>query len=91
MSSSLDHDALARVPKGQHTMVAATIHEAFLRPDAQAAHQTWRHVGAGVSRALPSKEPLQKPAAMNVVQCLAGWMVRVGWGNEAVDAGDGGI
>jgi putative transposase len=37
-------NALARVPKGQHTMVAAAIRRAFLQPDAAAAPQTWRHV-----------------------------------------------
>src|ERR687885_1260629 len=37
-------NALAHVPKGQHTMVAAAIRQAFLQPDATAAHQTWRHV-----------------------------------------------
>ena len=38
-------NALAQVPKGQHTMVAAAIRQAFLQADAGAAHQTWRHVG----------------------------------------------
>ena len=37
-------NALAHVPKGQHTMVAAAIRQAFLQTDAEAAHQTWRHV-----------------------------------------------
>lgn len=37
-------NALAHVPKGQHTMVAAAIRQAFLQPDAVAAHQAWRHV-----------------------------------------------
>jgi putative transposase len=37
-------NALAHVPKGQHTMVAAAIRQAFLQPDAATAHQTWRHV-----------------------------------------------
>src|SRR5918998_329199 len=37
-------NALAHVPKSQHTMVAAAIRQAFLQPDAAAAHQTWRHV-----------------------------------------------
>src|ERR1700739_4815644 len=30
--------------RGQHTMVAAAIRQAFLQTDAEAAHQTWRHV-----------------------------------------------
>jgi len=37
-------NALAHVPKGQHTVVAAAIRQAFLQPDADAARQTWRHV-----------------------------------------------
>jgi putative transposase len=37
-------NALAHVPKGQHTMVAAAIRQAFLQADAEAAHQAWRHV-----------------------------------------------
>ncbi len=37
-------NALAHLQKGQHTMVAAAIRQAFLQTDADAAHQTWRHV-----------------------------------------------
>jgi len=37
-------NALAHVPKGQHTVVAAAIRQAFLQPDADTARQTWRHV-----------------------------------------------
>jgi hypothetical protein len=37
-------NALAHVPKGQHTMVAAAIRQAFLQTDADAAHQTWGHM-----------------------------------------------
>src|ERR1700728_3340293 len=37
-------NALAHVQKGQHTMVAAAIRQAFLQADAEAGHQTWRHV-----------------------------------------------
>jgi transposase-like protein len=37
-------NALAHVPKGQHTMGAAAIRQAFLQADPDAAHQTWRHV-----------------------------------------------
>lgn len=40
---------------------------------------------------LSSKERLQKPAAMIVVYCWRGELVRMGWGDEAVDAGDDGI
>ncbi len=37
-------NALARVPRGQQTMVAAAVRQAFLQPDRDAAHQTFRHV-----------------------------------------------
>jgi putative transposase len=37
-------NALAHVPKTQHTMVAAALRQAFLQADDAAAHQTWRHV-----------------------------------------------
>ena len=37
-------NALAHVQTAQHTMVAAAIRQAFLQTDAEAAHQTWRHV-----------------------------------------------
>ena len=37
-------NALAYVPEGQQTMVAAALRQAFLRPDQGAARQTWRHV-----------------------------------------------
>ena len=37
-------NALAHVPKGQQTMVAAALRQAFLQPDQDSARQTWRHV-----------------------------------------------
>lgn len=37
-------NALAHVPKGQHTMVAAALRQAFLQPDAATASHTWRQV-----------------------------------------------
>lgn len=37
-------NALAYVPKGQNTMVAAAIRQAFIQPDHDKAVQTWRHV-----------------------------------------------
>ena len=36
--------ALAHVPKGQHTVVAAAIRQAFTQPDKKTAVETWRHV-----------------------------------------------
>ena len=37
-------NALAHVPKGQQTMVAAALRQAFLQPDREGARQTWRHL-----------------------------------------------
>jgi putative transposase len=37
-------NALAHVPKGQHTMVAAALRQAFLQPDQDAARQAWRQL-----------------------------------------------
>ena len=37
-------NALAHVPKGQHTIVAAALRQAFLQADQPAARQTWRQV-----------------------------------------------
>ena len=37
-------NALAHVPKGQHTVVAAAIRQAFGQPDRARAGETWRHV-----------------------------------------------
>src|SRR5918911_1403406 len=37
-------NALADVPKGQQTMVAAALRQAFLQADQKAAQQAWRHV-----------------------------------------------
>jgi transposase-like protein len=37
-------NVLAHVPKGQHTMVAAAVRQAYLQAGADSARQTWRHV-----------------------------------------------
>ena len=36
--------ALAHVPKGQQTMVAAALRQAFLQPDVEGAHRLWRQL-----------------------------------------------
>ena len=36
--------ALAHVPKGQQTIVAVALRQAFLQPDQDSARQTWRQV-----------------------------------------------
>jgi putative transposase len=37
-------NALAHVPTGEHTVVAAAIRQAFNQPDRKTAVETWRHV-----------------------------------------------
>ena len=37
-------NALAYVPKAQNSIAAAALRQAFLQPDAEAAHQAFRHV-----------------------------------------------
>ena len=37
-------NALAHVPKGQHTMVAAALRQAFLQADQESARQAWRQL-----------------------------------------------
>ncbi len=37
-------NALAHVPKGQHTVVAAAIRQAFTQPDQKGAAEVWRHI-----------------------------------------------
>jgi transposase-like protein len=47
-------NALAHVQKGQHTMVAAAIRQAFLQADAEAAHQPGSMSPISCGRAGPS-------------------------------------
>jgi len=47
-------NALAHVGKGQHTVVAAAIRQAFIQPNRQSASQVWRHVAE------------KKPSLLNV-------------------------
>ena len=46
-------NALAHVQKGQHTMVAAAIRQAFNQPDRQTAGETWRHVADQLRKRWP--------------------------------------
>src|SRR5690349_22579111 len=60
-------NALAHVPKGQHTMVAAAIRQAFLQPDAEAAHQTWRHVADQLRQRWPKLAALMDDSEHDVL------------------------
>jgi putative transposase len=64
-------NALAHVPKGQHTMVAAAIRQAFLQPGAAAAHQTWRHVADQLRARWPKLAALMDDSEHDVLAYLA--------------------
>jgi putative transposase len=64
-------NALAHVPKGQHTMVAAAIRQAFLQPDAAAAHQTWRHVADQLRPHWPKLAALMDESEHDVLAYMA--------------------
>ena len=64
-------NALAHVPKGQHTMVAAAIRQAFLQPDAAAAHQTWRHVADQLRPRWPKLAALMDDSEHDVLAYMA--------------------
>ncbi len=64
-------NALAHVPKGQHTMVAAAIRQAFLQPDAEAARQTWRHVADQLRARWPKLAALMDDSEHDVLAYIA--------------------
>ena len=64
-------NALAYVPKGQHTMVAAAIRQAFLQPDAEAAHQTWRQVTDQLRQRWPKLAALMDDSEHDVLAYMA--------------------
>jgi transposase-like protein len=64
-------NALAHVPKGQHTMIAAAIRQAFLQADPQAAHQTWRHVADQLRPRWPKLAGLMDDSEHDVLAYLA--------------------
>jgi transposase-like protein len=63
-------NALAHVPKGQHTMVAAAIRQAFLQADPAAAHQTWRHVADQLRPRWPKLATLMDESEHDVLAYL---------------------
>jgi putative transposase len=60
-------NALAHVPKGQHTMVAAAIRQAFLQPDRASAEQTWRQVADQMRSRWPKLAALMDEAEPDVL------------------------
>ena len=64
-------NALAHVPKGQHTMVATAIRQAFLQPDGETAHQTWRHVADQLRARWPKLAALMDDGEHDVLAYIA--------------------
>jgi transposase-like protein len=64
-------NALAHVPKGQQTMVAAAIRQAFLQPTAEAARQTWRHVADQLRPRWPKLAALMDDSEHDVLAYMA--------------------
>jgi len=64
-------NALARVPKGQHTIVAAALRQAFLQPDHAGARQTWRHVADQLRDRWPKLGALMDASEADVLAYMA--------------------
>jgi putative transposase len=64
-------NALAYVPKGQHTMVAAAIRQAFIQPDHDGAVQTWRHVADQLRARWPKLGTFMDDAEADVLAYMA--------------------
>lgn len=64
-------NALAHVPKGQHTMVAAAMRQAFLQPDAKSASQTWRHVADQLRGRWPKLADLMDASEYDVLAYMS--------------------
>ena len=64
-------NALAYVPKGQHTMVAAAIRQAFIQPDHDSAVQTWRHVADQLRARWPKLGTFMDDAEADVLAYMA--------------------
>jgi transposase-like protein len=64
-------DASAHVPKGQQSMAAAALRQAFLQPDHASARQTWRHVADGFRPRWPKLGALMDEAEEDVLAYMA--------------------
>ena len=64
-------NALAHVPKAQHTVVAAGIRQAFVQPDHAAATATWRHVADQLRPRWPKLGTLMDNAEADVLAYVA--------------------
>jgi transposase-like protein len=64
-------NALAHVSKGQQTMVAAALRQAFLQPDQEAARQTWRQVADQLRPRWPKLAALMDESEHEVLAYMA--------------------
>ncbi len=64
-------NALAYVPKGQHTMAAAALRQAFLQADPDAARQTWRQVADQLRPRWPKLAALMDESEHDVLAYMA--------------------
>ncbi len=64
-------NALAHVQKGQHTMVAAAIRQAFNQPDRQTAGETWQHVADQLRKRWPKLATLMDETEEDVLAYMA--------------------
>lgn len=60
-------NALAHVPRGQHTVVAAAIRQAFSQPDRDQAGATWRHVADQIRPRWPKLAALMDESEHDVL------------------------
>jgi transposase-like protein len=64
-------NALAYVPKGQHSMVAAALRQAFLQPDQATASTTWRQLADQLRPRWPKLASLMDESEHDVLAHLA--------------------
>jgi transposase-like protein len=63
--------ALAHVPKGQHTVVAAAIRQAFNQPDRESAGRAWRHVADQLRARWPRPAALMDESEADVLAYMS--------------------
>ncbi|EYD72840.1 IS256 family transposase [Limimaricola hongkongensis] len=64
-------NALAHVPKGQHTVVAAAIRQAFTQPDQKGAIEVWRHVADQLRPRWPKLGALMDESEADILAYMA--------------------
>jgi transposase-like protein len=64
-------NALAHVPKGQHTVVSAAIRQAFNQPDQKGAVEVWRHVADQLRPRWPKLATLMDESEADVLAYMA--------------------